>query len=584
LDHGAKVEASNSTQETALHIAVEEGHHTSVALLLASSANIHAKDYRGMAPLHRAAMEGHEAVARLLLKGGAAINEKDTEEGVTPLHCAAGSGHAGMAHLLLDNGADIEAKTAAGWCALHLSASGHHITVVRLLLVKGAAINAQVDGNTALYHAAATGQSKIVELLLEAGADPENEPTRKAGYWVSQINFNEATEKIKQWKEHRNMPLDGNSKTAGNPFQMGSSGLTASMTEEEIMDGLKKFVSSYDPLLTYSKQKIIGRGASGTSYVARIKTNTESETAARFLREHGKKAEVLIRQVDLRNQHRKDIIVNEISVMKRISHENIINFLEVFLITDCTQLWIVMEYAKGKNLSWVIEWNQLVITEDQIATLCLEVSFFLTIAEYRLTEQQTCKGIGYLHQQNIIHRSIKSENILLGHDGSVKISKCFISIDRQIESCSSAITDIEAADFCLCASIDKPSVPRKTLVGTPYWMAPEMVRKLGYGPKVDVWSLGIMIMEILEGQPPYCQVEPLKAFYLIARGGVPNLKEPEKVGADLRAFLSSCLCSNPARRASADELLNHDFLKDGCSTAGLTKLLSIKKFVTECHT
>jgi protein-serine/threonine kinase len=134
-----------------------------------------------------------------------------------------------------------------------------------------------------------------------------------------------------------------------------------------------------------------------------------------------------------------------------------------------------------------------------------------------------------------------------------------------------------AADFGFCAKLTETKNKRATMVGTPYWMAPEVVKQKEYGPKVDIWSLGIMAIEMIESEPPYLNEEPLKALYLIATNGTPRLKKPEKLSKELKAFLSVCLCVDVKSRASADELLQHDFLKHGCPLASLSELLSFKK-------
>lgn len=310
----------------------------------------------------------------------------------------------------------------------------------------------------------------------------------------------------------------------------------STMSENEVMAKLKEAVSKDDPNLSYSKQKKIGQGASGSVYVAKIK-ETAQGIAREVLRQQGPRAQVAIKQMDLAHQPRKELIVNEIMVMKDSRHKNIVNFLDAFLRNNNSELWVVMEYMEGGALTDVID-NNPSISEEQIATICHE----------------TCRGLQHLHQQNIIHRDIKSDNVLLDARGNVKIT-----------------------DFGFCAKLTETKSKRATMVGTPYWMAPEVVKQKEYGPKVDIWSLGIMAIEMIESEPPYLNEEPLKALYLIATNGTPRLKKPEKLSKELKAFLSVCLCVDIKSRASADELLAHDFLKHGCPLGTLADLLAFKK-------
>lgn len=146
----------------------------------------------------------------------------------------------------------------------------------------------------------------------------------------------------------------------------------STMTENEVMAKLKEAVSKDDPNLSYSKQKKIGQGASGSVYVAKIK-ETAQGIAREVLRQQGPRAQVAIKQMDLAHQPRKELIVNEIMVMKDSRHKNIVNFLDAFLKNNNSELWVVMEYMEGGALTDVID-NNPSISEEQIATICHEVS------------------------------------------------------------------------------------------------------------------------------------------------------------------------------------------------------------------
>jgi protein-serine/threonine kinase len=143
------------------------------------------------------------------------------------------------------------------------------------------------------------------------------------------------------------------------------------MSENEVMAKLKEAVSKDDPNISYSKQKKIGQGASGSVYVAKIK-ETAVGIARDILRAQGPRAQVAIKQMDLAHQPRKELIVNEIMVMKDSRHRNIVNFLDAFLRNNNAELWVVMEFMEGGALTDVID-NNPSISEEQISTICHEV-------------------------------------------------------------------------------------------------------------------------------------------------------------------------------------------------------------------
>lgn len=146
----------------------------------------------------------------------------------------------------------------------------------------------------------------------------------------------------------------------------------SNMTENEVMDKLRTVVSRDNPNDSYSKQRKIGQGASGSVYVARVKEQAVSPIARELYRQYGPRCQVAIKQMDLRSQPRKELIVNEIIVMKDSQHPNIVNFLDSFLQDHSNELWVVMEFMEGGALTDIIDNNQH-IQEDQIATICAEV-------------------------------------------------------------------------------------------------------------------------------------------------------------------------------------------------------------------
>ena len=259
-----------------------------------------------------------------------------------------------------------------------------------------------------------------------------------------------------------------------------------------------------DPESMFHDLHKIGQGASGGVFTARsVGTNQL----------------VAIKQMVLAQQPKKDLIVNEIEVMCQSQHPNIVNFLNAFLRRG--ELWVVMEYMEGGPLTDIVLHS--ILSEGQIAAIAREC----------LT------GLCHLHAHGVIHRDIKSDNVLMSMRGEVKLT-----------------------DFGFCAQLSSAQSKRVTMVGTPYWMAPEVVSRKEYGARVDIWSLGILCIEMIEGEPPYLNENPLRALYLIATNGTPKLQHPEKLSPSIRDFLATCLEVDVEKRPDADTLLEHPFLEE----------------------
>lgn len=270
-----------------------------------------------------------------------------------------------------------------------------------------------------------------------------------------------------------------------------------SVTNAEILSKLQTICNASDPTKNYRSFVKIGQGASGGVYTA-------------F--EVGTNKCVAIKQMNVEQQPKKDLIINEILVMRDSKHKNVVNFMDSFLVKD--DLWVVMEYMEGGSLTDVVTFNMM--SEPQISAVCRE----------------TLQGLVFLHSKGVIHRDIKSDNILLNMEGNIKLT-----------------------DFGFCAQINESHTKRTTMVGTPYWMAPEVVTRKEYGQKIDIWSLGIMAIEMIEGEPPYLTESPLRALYLIATNGTPMIKERETLSREFSAFLDWCLMVDPEKRGSAEQLL-----------------------------
>ncbi|KAG6547084.1 hypothetical protein Mapa_011335 [Marchantia paleacea] len=280
-------------------------------------------------------------------------------------------------------------------------------------------------------------------------------------------------------------------------------------------------VMQEDPSVKYDLLNELGKGSYGAVYKARDLRTSEL---------------VAIKVISLcEGEEGYEEIRGEIEMLQQCNHPNVVRYLGSYQGED--YLWIVMEYCGGGSVADLMSITDEALEEHQIAYICKE----------------SLKGLAYLHSIFKVHRDIKGGNILLTEQGEVKLG-----------------------DFGVAAQLTRTMSKRNTFIGTPHWMAPEVIQESRYDGKVDVWALGVSAIEMAEGLPPRSNVHPMRVLFMISREPAPMLEDKEKWSLVFHDFVAKCLTKEPRLRPTATAMLQHKFIEK-CKGTAMSMLPRIER-------
>jgi serine/threonine protein kinase len=262
-----------------------------------------------------------------------------------------------------------------------------------------------------------------------------------------------------------------------------------------------------EPPTFFDLLRVIGEGSYGSVYKA-LDTRTGKVVA--------------IKKVPIDEDF--DDVIKEVQFLHSLSHRFIVHYEGAYYNSDERELWIVLEFCGAGAISSLMERCNRCLSEDEVSAVI----------------RQAVLGLEYLHTlpAPIIHRDVKANNILIDQaQGMVRL-----------------------ADFGVSATISRTLSRRKTVIGTPFWMAPEVIQEVGYGPSADIWSVGITAIELAEGRPPLSDLHPMRAMFKIPNLPSPTLTDPLHWSDEFNSFIALALRKDPETRPSATQLLAHPFL------------------------